>query len=88
MLIISLFYIFILRRLGKYKVVKYLRVFFNKKHILIIIIFALISNTYMLYLNSRYNKFYENTPEIISAKAIVIRRPTRKRIYRYVYNKN
>ena len=46
----------------------------NKKCILLVIIAALISNTYILYINSKYNKFYENTPETICAKAVVVRR--------------
>jgi len=69
-----LLYILILKSLRKYKLVKYLKIFLNKKSILIITIFALFSNMYILYLNSKYNNFYEKPPDKIKAKAVVVRR--------------
>ena len=72
----------------KYKLVRYLKVVLNKKYILIIVLSALISNTYLLYLNSKYNSFYKCTPDIIQAQAVVFRWVCGKRIYEYVCNKN
>jgi len=66
--------------LYKYKLIKYLKVMLNTKAILIIIVFALLSNSYLLYLNSKYNNFYKNVPNTIKAKAIIIRRSGRERI--------
>ena len=80
------FYILIIKQLRQYKLVRYLKIFLNKKSILLIIIAAVVSNTYILFLNSKYNNFYEKTPSTIQAEALIIRRFTRKRIYRYVYN--
>lgn len=77
-----------LKKLREYKLIKYLRIFLDKKYIVLITISALISNMYILYLNSKYNNFYENPPATIQAEAIVVRRLSRKRIYKYVYNKN
>lgn len=74
LLIIFLLYIIVLKYLKKYKLVKYLKIFLNKKYILIITISALISNTYILFLNYKYNKFYERPPDEIQAQAIIIRK--------------
>jgi len=78
----------IIKNFSKYKIIRYLKIFLNKSFIYTIIISSVISNTYILYLNSKYNNFYEKAPKEINAEAIIIRRLTRKRIYRYVYNKN
>ena len=85
--IILLVYILITRKFSKYKLVKYLKVFFSKKSLLTITICALISNTYILVFNFKYNSFYQNPPDLIQTYAIVIRRLSRERIYKYVYNK-
>ena len=61
------------KKLSKYKLIRYLKLLLNKNSIVIIVLYALISNTYILYLNSKYNNFYENPPEIIQASAIVVR---------------
>jgi len=74
LLVLILGYILLIKKLSNYKLVRYLKVLSNKKCILLVIIAALISNTYILYINSKYNKFYENTPEIIEEEAVIIRK--------------
>lgn len=81
-------YILAIKKLSRYKLVRYLKIFLDKKSILLIIIAAFISNIYILFLNSKYNNFYEKLPSTIQTEAVIIRGFTRKRIYRYVYNKN
>ena len=70
--------------MNTYKIVRYLKVVINTSGILLITISATLSNTYVLYLNSKYNNFYENTPENIEGKAVVISNPIEKE-YNYTY---
>ena len=42
------------------------------KIVMVFCLSAIISNTYLLYLNSKYNKFYEEVPEEIAGNAIII----------------
>lgn len=53
----------------------------NKQIILLICLSALFSNTYMLYLNNKYNSFYENSPQTITAKAVVVGDAEEKEYY-------
>ena len=80
-----LFLIYIIYKLNektfnRYKFIRYLKVFINTKTILVFITSAIISNSYSLYLNSKYESFYEIPPEDIKAEAIIVRRLYRKRI--------
>jgi len=86
--ILIFFYALVIKNLSKYKLDKYLKIFLNKRCILLIITAAFISNTYILFLNSKYNNFYEKPPSTIQAEAVIVRRLTGKRIYGYVYSKN
>ena len=52
---------------------KYIKLFVKNSAILLIIISAIVSNTYLLYLNSRYDNFYKNIPNNIDTKAVVVR---------------
>ena len=86
LLVIILLYILIIKKLSKFKLIRYLKILLNKKYILLVVMATLISNSYILYINSKYNNFYENIPETIQTEAVVIRRSWGKRVYRYVYN--
>lgn len=63
---------------------RYLKVLLKTNVILLIGISAIISNIYTLYINSKYNKFYENTPDTISGEAVVIEDKIEKE-YTYTY---
>lgn len=83
MIIIFLIYIIYKlneRNLNRYKVIKYLKVFINIKSVLVFIVAAIISNFYLLYLDSKYEFFYKYSPDEIEVEAIVVRRLHRKRI--------
>ena len=88
MLILFLIYKIVLRKFKKYKIIKYLKNVLSEKIFLFIIISAMISNLYVLQLNHKYDVFYQKPPDIINAQAVIIRRLYRKRIQKYVYNKN
>ena len=62
------------KKLNRYSIIKYLKVYINKGCILIVVISSIISNSYLLILNSKYNNVYNNLPETINLEAIVIRR--------------
>lgn len=78
LLIIGIIYL-ILRKI-KYKNARYIKLLLNSQVIILLFLSALFSNTYIHYLNYRYNTFYENAPQTIKAKAVVIRGSTRKRV--------
>lgn len=86
LLIIFFLYLLIYKKVSKYKVVKILKVFINKKSILLITVSILISNTYILYLNSKYNDFYKTVPQTLKVNAVIVRRCNRKRLHKYVCN--
>lgn len=79
-----LFYKAILKKIKKIKYYKYLKLIFRFDLVLTIIISAIISNTYTIILNEQYNKFYKKSPDLIEAKAIVIKGYEEKE-YSYVY---
>ena len=72
-----IYYIF----LKKHNKLRYLKILLNWHIVLVVLISAFISNTYVLYLNYRYNSFYKNAPKVIEASAVVVRRLSRKRIF-------
>ena len=59
-------------KFNRIKVIKYLKVLLKIKIVIIFCLSAIISNTYLLYLDSKYNKFYENVPEKIAGDAVII----------------
>lgn len=64
---------------------RYIKIFVNAKIILVFCISAIISNTYILYINSKYSKFYENIPNIINAQAVIIsEREEKEYSYQYI----
>lgn len=66
--------------LSKYKAIRYLKVLLDIKCIFVVLLSAIISNTYFIYLEYRYDEFYKNIPETINEEAVIIRRSKRKRI--------
>lgn len=58
---------------NRYKLIRYLKVFFKLKTVLIFSISAIISNIYILVLNYRYDEFYKNVPDVIIGEALIIR---------------
>ena len=78
--VLYLIYIIYKLNINRYKILKYLKVIFNNNIIFLVIVSSLFSNTYLLYLNSKYNNFYKNPPTTIKTEAIVVRRCIRKRI--------
>lgn len=67
-------YKLLINKMSKYKIVKYLKIFLNQKCILLITIASIFSNTYIIYINSMYDNFYKNTPNLIHTEAVVVRR--------------
>lgn len=53
----------------------------NKQIVLVICLSALFSNTYMLYLNNKYNSFYKSAPQTINANAVVVGDAEEKEYY-------
>lgn len=68
-------FIYLICRFNNYnriKLVRYLKILLKYNIILIFCISAIVSNIYLLFINSKYEKFYRNTPDLINAQAVVI----------------
>ena len=70
--IIFIIYI-VINFINKNNFIRYLKLCLNFNIFITIIVSAVISNTYILYSNYKYNKFYKNVPETINTKAVVVR---------------
>ena len=79
-----LFYKVILEKIKKIRYYKYLKFIFRFDLVLTIIVAAIISNTYTIILNNKYNKFYQKSPDLIKAQAIITKGCNEKE-YSYVY---
>lgn len=71
-------------RFSRIKIVRYLKVVLKLKIVMIFCLSAIISNTYLLCLNYKYNKFYKNSPDIIKGEAVIIGDRIEKE-YNYTY---
>lgn len=71
-------------KISRIRIIRYLKVLLKIKIVIIFCLSAIISNTYLLYLNFKYNKFYENVPEIIEGDAVIIGDKVEKE-YNYTY---
>ena len=71
-------------KFSRITIIRYLKVLLNLKIVIIFFVSAIISNTYLLCLNSKYNKFYENPPSIIKGQAVIIGGKVEKE-YNYIY---
>ena len=67
----------------KPQILKYLKLILNYNSIILFCIFAIISNTYLMYLNKKYENIYDNASKI-STKAVVISTKEEKE-YSYKY---
>ena len=94
---IALFYIFLFfliiisrnlfrghEKICRIKVFRYVKVLFKKPAILVMVIFSIVSNTYVFYINNEYNKFYDNVEEKIEIVGIVESEPVESE-YNYKY---
>lgn len=66
------------------RIIRYLKVLLKVKIVIIFCLSAMISNTNLLYLNFKYNKFYKNIPEVIEGDAVIIGDKVEKE-YNYTY---
>ena len=66
------------------KILRYLKVLLKLKIVIIICLSAIISNTYLICLNYKYNKIYENLPNTIKGEAVIIGDKIEKE-YNYTY---
>ena len=85
-IIIYIFYLLfkLNSRFCRIKIIRYLKVLLKLKIVIIFCLSAIISNTYLLCLNYRYNKFYKNSPDIIKEEAVIIGDRIEKE-YNYTY---
>ena len=63
---------------------KYLKIIIRKNIIILFCISTVFSNTYLIYLRNKYEKFYENVPDKIKTTAVVVSEKTEKE-YTYTY---
>ena len=66
------------------KIIRYLKVLFKFNAIILFLIFYIISNIYISYINYKYEEVYKNVPEVINSKAIIIEEEIEKE-YTYSY---
>lgn len=71
-------------RFTRIKILRYLKVLLKLKIVIIICLSAIISNTYLICLNYKYNKIYENLPNTIKGEAVIIGDKIEKE-YNYTY---
>lgn len=85
MIYISLYLLYQLKKEKFNKnVIRYLKVLLQTKAIIVICISAIVSNLCVLFINSKYNNFYQNIPDKITGEAIIIGDKTEKE-YSYAY---
>ena len=85
MIYISLYLLYQLKKEKFNKnVIRYLKVLLQTKVIIVICISAIVSNLCVLFINSKYNNFYQNIPDKITGEAIIIGDKTEKG-YSYAY---
>lgn len=59
------------KKTNRIRVIRYLRILFQKPVILVIIILSVISNTYILYMNNSYTSFYSDIGEKIELIGVI-----------------
>ena len=64
--------------------VRHIKVSIAKQILLIIIISSIVSNTYLMYINNKYNQFYNNADEKATITGVIISDPIEKD-YNYQY---
>lgn len=85
MIYITLYLLYkLIKKIFNKNIIRYLKVLLQTKVIIVICISAIISNIHVLYINSKYNNFYQNIPHKISGEAIIIGDKTEKE-YSYTY---
>lgn len=72
------------KRANKIKIFRYIKVLLKKQAILIMAFAAIVSNTYLMHLNGRYNKFYDSMNDKINIIGIIESEPIESK-YNYKY---
>lgn len=67
-----IFIIYISKLLLKNKYIRYLKLFIDKKTIVIVVITVIVSSLYTIYINNKYEKFYISASEKINICGIII----------------
>ena len=85
-IIISIFFIIYIKNYKQNnKIIRYLKLLLKFNVIMLFLIFYIISNIYLSYINYKYETFYNNAPEIINSKAVIIEEGIEKEyIYSYL----
>ena len=76
--IIYLIYKLKTKKIKKNRLNRYIKLVLKKEVIILFMISSIISNTYLNYLNSKYEKFYKSIPDDIEAKGIIVSEKKKK----------